>query len=343
MQNAAQTYFQTQLTTIHQGDIVVMLFETAIRHLNHAKEKIAEKDMAGKGILISKALDVIHGLDASLNLDKGEDLAQNLRNLYTLCTARLLQANLKASPEIIDGVLNILEGLKDAFTEVLNDPAAQAMAQQMTARSKVSMNAMNAKTVSGAPRLGVGKTAANSAYAQVAKNNGVESTVNSNVAAQAPVNTGLNQKGSNDLNPLLFQSALSQKLNAPTAPAQTPQAVNTQVVGQVSNAQTLQTQIPTNVQNLQPQQPQQANLAQQNQSQQALQSPLQGQLNTKPLQSSQNPNPLSKPLVPTLSTNITDNVPVQSQQANSGNQNTLHNPLKKNNLLSSSAIKLMQG
>ena len=71
MQKAAQAYFQTQVATTSQADLLLLLYEGAIKFLKMAKVKIDERDYAEKGILISKAMDVIAELDSSLNVQKG--------------------------------------------------------------------------------------------------------------------------------------------------------------------------------------------------------------------------------------------------------------------------------
>ena len=77
------------------------------------------RDFAGKGILISKVIDIVNELSASLNMDKGGSLAVNLNNLYILCTARLLQANLKMNVESLDSVVHILSGLRGAYAQII--------------------------------------------------------------------------------------------------------------------------------------------------------------------------------------------------------------------------------
>jgi flagellar protein FliS len=124
MHNAAYKYLETQVTTTNQGELLILLYDGAIKFLNQAKEKIALKDYAGKGILISKALDIVNELTGSLNKDRGGDLAEQLGNLYFYCNSRLLQANLKMDAAIIEEVVNILSGLRNAYAEILNSGAA---------------------------------------------------------------------------------------------------------------------------------------------------------------------------------------------------------------------------
>ncbi len=109
---------QTHVTTTTPGHLVVMLYDGAITFLEQAKEEIAAKNFAKKGILISQALDIIAELDASLNNDKGGELAQNLHRLYVYCNTRLLRANLKMDTAIIDEVIGILSSFRSAFAEI---------------------------------------------------------------------------------------------------------------------------------------------------------------------------------------------------------------------------------
>lgn len=118
MQNAAKAYLKTQVNTVSPGKLLILLYDAAIKFLNQSKEKMVEKDYAAKGILISKAIDVISELDESLNAQKGGQIAENLHGLYFYCNTRLLQANMSMDPKIIDEVLNILESIKSAFLEI---------------------------------------------------------------------------------------------------------------------------------------------------------------------------------------------------------------------------------
>ncbi|MBZ2171085.1 flagellar export chaperone FliS [Nitratidesulfovibrio sp. SRB-5] len=140
MQKAAHAYLQTQVTTTTQGELLLLLYDGAIKFLNQAKEKIAERDYAGKGILISKALDIVNELDASLNLEKGGELAENLHKLYFYCSTRLLNANLKMDVTFIDEVIKILSGLRGAYGQIVNTPEAMAVGASMAA-SRTPANA----------------------------------------------------------------------------------------------------------------------------------------------------------------------------------------------------------
>ena len=135
MQKGIQSYFQTKVTTTSRGDVLIMLYDGAIKFLQQAKEKIIAKDPAAKGILISKALDIINELDSTLNAEKGGDLVENLHNLYFFCNARLLMANLKMDATLIDQVIKILTGLRAAYAEINTQAEVQSLPSPSTVAS----------------------------------------------------------------------------------------------------------------------------------------------------------------------------------------------------------------
>lgn len=166
MIKGSQAYVEAQFNTTGQGEVLLLLYDGAIKFLNQAKEKILEKDFGAKGILISKALDVINELESSLNMNLGGEIAENLHNLYVLCTTRLLQANLKLDIALIDSVIDVLSGLRSAYAEILNTPEAKAAAAEIASKLSISQQS------SGAPvpltkthhPTGASKSLAQSAY-----------------------------------------------------------------------------------------------------------------------------------------------------------------------------------
>lgn len=152
MQKAAKAYFQTQVATTSQGKLLLMLYDGCIKFLNQAKVKIDERDYAQKGILISKALDVINELDSSLNAEKGGDLAENLHKLYFYCSTRLLNANLKMNVDYIDEVIKILSGLRSAYAQIIDTPEATAAAAMTTPVQSGQTHVTHAPATGGMPK-----------------------------------------------------------------------------------------------------------------------------------------------------------------------------------------------
>lgn len=159
MNKAANAYFQTRVSTTDQGQLLIMLYDGALKYLAQARDKILAKDYAAKGVLISKVIDIINELSSSLNLEKGGSLATNLNNLYILCTARLLQANLKMNVESLDSVTQILSGLRSAYAQIVDTPEAKKAAREIAGKmqpvgsvTKKAQPIMTGAPVSAAPR-----------------------------------------------------------------------------------------------------------------------------------------------------------------------------------------------
>ncbi len=170
MHNAAKTYFQTQFSTMGQGELLLLLYDGALKFLNQAKEKIEQKDYGAKGIAISKALDIIAELDSTLNPEAGGELVENLHQLYFICSMRLLKANLKMDLELIDSVIAVLIGLRSAYAEIMHTPEAQAASQQISSKQKYyNVKGRTPAAAESVPPAAVGGGRAQQAYTAVAR------------------------------------------------------------------------------------------------------------------------------------------------------------------------------
>lgn len=119
MANPARAYLATQVETTSQGELLLMLYEAAIKFLKRAKMEIDNKDYAKKGIYISKAMAIIHELAESLNKEKGGDITPKLSQLYMFCTSHLIKANIRLDNKMIDEVIKILDGLRSAYEQIV--------------------------------------------------------------------------------------------------------------------------------------------------------------------------------------------------------------------------------
>lgn len=173
MNKAAQAYFQTKVSTTDQGQLLLMLYDGALNFLQQARDKMIAKDYAAKGLLISRAIDIVNELSSTLNMEKGGTLAENLNNLYFLCTARLLQANLKMNLDQLDSVVGILSGLRSAYAQIIETPEAQQAGAEIAARMNpaASMAQRAMPTMGTAPTMNrgvAGQMQARAAYGQQA-------------------------------------------------------------------------------------------------------------------------------------------------------------------------------
>lgn len=115
---------ETQLESATPHKLVVMLFEGAIVAIANAQRHMENKEIADKGKSISRAIDIIaNGLQASLDLESGGDIAAQLEALYEYMGQRLLHANLRNDLPALKEVSGLLQDLKSAWEKLADDPA----------------------------------------------------------------------------------------------------------------------------------------------------------------------------------------------------------------------------
>lgn len=95
-----------------------MLMEGGLDRIAQAKGAIERKDIANKGIFISKAIGIIGGLREGLDLENSLDTLGDLDSLYTYMMKRLAEANIKTDPKILDEVADLLRTVKDGWDAI---------------------------------------------------------------------------------------------------------------------------------------------------------------------------------------------------------------------------------
>jgi len=99
--------------------LIVLLFDGAEAALIKAQDCLAAQDVTGRSDALLKAIDIItSGLSASLNLEQGGEVAQNLKSLYDYMVSRLIHANIHQDPRAISEVQKLLGEVSGAWREM---------------------------------------------------------------------------------------------------------------------------------------------------------------------------------------------------------------------------------
>ncbi|MDQ3185737.1 MAG: flagellar export chaperone FliS [Pseudomonadota bacterium] len=115
----ARIGLETGVVAANPHRLILMLFEGARIALSSALSHMKNGEITAKGEAISKTIAIISsGLQASLDVKAGGDLAQKLNALYDYMSRRLLQANLHNKPEYIEEVARLLGELSEAWEAI---------------------------------------------------------------------------------------------------------------------------------------------------------------------------------------------------------------------------------
>ncbi|EZI31616.1 MULTISPECIES: flagellar export chaperone FliS [Pantoea] len=111
---------ESAVMSASQQQLVVMLFDGALSALIRARLFMQDGNIEGKGNSISKAINIIEaGLKEGLTENRGDELADNLLDLYNYMTRRLLHANLNNDVTAVEEVEGLLRNIADAWKEVV--------------------------------------------------------------------------------------------------------------------------------------------------------------------------------------------------------------------------------
>lgn len=121
-------YQKTQLETASPEKILIMLYNGAINFLKKAKIAFDASNKIEAHNHIIAAEKIIMEFMTTLDMDLGGEMAKNLYALYDYLYNRLVEANMKNKPEILDEVISHLVKLRDTWNkaiEISNKEKAQ--------------------------------------------------------------------------------------------------------------------------------------------------------------------------------------------------------------------------
>lgn len=99
--------------------LIQMLFDGLFQSLNAARGAIARGDIEEKGRHISKAVRILQeGLVLGLDMEKGGELAANLRLLYDYSVGQLTKANLRSDEALVEEVIKVLQPVAQGWKEI---------------------------------------------------------------------------------------------------------------------------------------------------------------------------------------------------------------------------------
>ncbi len=119
MKSAAQKYKQTAVQSASKEKILLMLYEGAIKFMKLALIAIDKKDIAGRGMNIGRAFDIVNELNNTLNHEVGGEIAMSLEQLYMYVTEQLTKCNATGQKQPLEDALKVFETLYSGWVEAI--------------------------------------------------------------------------------------------------------------------------------------------------------------------------------------------------------------------------------
>lgn len=118
MKQYRQNHVQGGVETASPHRLVQMLMEGALEKIMAAKSFMTSNATSQKGEHISWAISIIDSLRSCLDIKAGGEFAQNLSALYDYMEQRLLEANIKNDPLILDEVAQLMIQVKSGWDAI---------------------------------------------------------------------------------------------------------------------------------------------------------------------------------------------------------------------------------
>jgi flagellar protein FliS len=116
---------ETSVEAASPHQIIDMLFSGARDRIKQAQGHMLRNDQAGKAKAINACVEILSGLQASLDHEKGGDIAANLESLYDYMQRRLFRANADNDVEGLVEVGDLLATLRSAWKAIDPSPSDQ--------------------------------------------------------------------------------------------------------------------------------------------------------------------------------------------------------------------------
>lgn len=124
----ADAYRRMDVETRSPMELVIMLYDGALRFVGEAREAIARKDVKARTQATRRALDIVSELQNTLNLEQGGDIARELDRLYSYISTKLLDVT-RGDAAAADEVLKLLGMLRDGWAQAQTATPAVAPAR----------------------------------------------------------------------------------------------------------------------------------------------------------------------------------------------------------------------
>jgi flagellar secretion chaperone FliS len=117
-QNPYQAYTDGSIFSDNPLNLVVALYQGALDATRQAESAVLARDIPARTKAINKAISILTELLVSLDVERGGEIAQNLKRLYSYMQTQLLNAHIRQVAEPIAEVSRLLTTLLEGWRGV---------------------------------------------------------------------------------------------------------------------------------------------------------------------------------------------------------------------------------
>ncbi len=143
--NYQNAYKKASVNTLDQTKLIIMLYDGAIKNASFAVEHMKSGQIEKVHDCLIKTKNIVTELMATLNMDRGGDIAKNLQSLYSYMFSQLIEANMNKKTEPVVIVIDLLKELRAAWTQINSKKKNDAKTQNTPGKGMKQNNQENAE------------------------------------------------------------------------------------------------------------------------------------------------------------------------------------------------------
>ena len=143
--NYQNAYKKASVNTLDQTKLIIMLYDGAIKNASFAVEHMKSGQIEKVHECLIKTKNIVTELMATLNMDRGGDIAKNLQSLYSYMFSQLIEANMNKKTEPVVIVIDLLKELRAAWTQINSKKKNDAKRQNTPGKGMMQDNQENAE------------------------------------------------------------------------------------------------------------------------------------------------------------------------------------------------------
>lgn len=117
--NPQAAYRQVAVETASPEKLLIMLYTGVVKFLRQAEKALKDQDFEEAHNKLSGVQDIIIELNLTLDMERGGEIAVNLRELYIFYYQLVIQANLKKDAALLEPVIQFFESFRDVWIETV--------------------------------------------------------------------------------------------------------------------------------------------------------------------------------------------------------------------------------
>jgi flagellar protein FliS len=115
--DARHVYQDSSVRGANPIDLVVLLYDSAIADMGLALTAMQKSDIESRSAKISHALMVLQQLQGTLDFERGGDAARQFEQFYNLTRAKVLEAQMRGSADLMQQQIRSMSEVRDCWLE----------------------------------------------------------------------------------------------------------------------------------------------------------------------------------------------------------------------------------